>query len=187
MTRQSHTDVAIDLARSRVVVWLNRASGSVNARTEVTARDLLDGAGAAHACIISADPSTLDEVLTRAICDSDVLVLLAGDGTISAAANRCAGAGPALVPLPGGTMNVFSRALYGRHPWPEILREVLAKPRARGVSGGRAADHLFLVSAILGAPSPWTEAREALRRGHLVAAAGLVAEALRRPWGEELA
>src|SRR5665213_2211686 len=187
MTMTSHeAQWTGDLARNRIVAVLNRASGGFDARCEALMRGLLDAAGLSHALIVCADPSDLREKLALAIGEADVLVLLAGDGTVSTAANLCAGKGPALIPLPGGTMNVFSRALYGRCSWPQILRKVLSAPSPRVVSGGCADHSLFLVSAILGASARWAEVREAVRKGDARTGARLVGEALGHPLGEAL-
>ena len=52
----------------------------------------------------------------------EVLIVLGGDGTIRTAAEVCAEKGPYLIPLPGGTMNMLSRALYGDVAWEESLK-----------------------------------------------------------------
>jgi diacylglycerol kinase family enzyme len=165
---------------------LNRASGGFDRHSEAQARSLFEGAGVADASIVCADPANLRITLKRALDGADVVVILAGDGTMAAAASLCGGQGPAVVPLPGGTMNVLSHALYGRNPWQDTLRRVLAAPRARIVSGGRAGDRVFMVSAMLGVPSRWIEAREALRKGHLRTAARRLADAWRQPYPEVL-
>jgi len=43
--------------------------------------------------------------------DVDVVVVLAGDGTLNEAANGLAGSQTALAPLPGGSTNVFARSI----------------------------------------------------------------------------
>ena len=100
----------------------------------------------------------------------DLLIVLGGDGTIRTAAQACAEAGPYIMPLPGGTMNMLPRALYGDVSWQEALRNTLAVPSVKTLSGGRVADKLFFVAAILGAPSLWVEPREATREGDFVGA-----------------
>jgi diacylglycerol kinase family enzyme len=97
--------------------------------------------------------------------DLDVLVVLGGDGTIRSAAELCTSDGPLLIPLPGGTMNILPKALYGDASWQDILRNVIANPRAKQVSGGTVGGKRFYISAICGAPALWAHAREALREG----------------------
>ena len=90
----------------------------------------------------------------------DVLIVLGGDGTIRTAAQGCTKEGPRLIPLPGGTMNMLPRALYGDVPWEDALKNTLRASSARMLSGGRVGDSLFFVAAIVGAPSLWAGARE---------------------------
>ena len=186
MRRPARASPPFDLSQARVSVVLNRAAGGVDGRAEAVLRDIFEAAKIPHAPIVCADRSDLREKLEGALDDSDVLVLLAGDGTISAAANLCGERGTMLVPLPGGTMNVLSRALYGHVPWAEVLRRVLSASTPQILSGGRAGGRLFLVSAILGVPSRWTEARESLRSRHLAAGLRQITDALGRPFPENL-
>src|SRR4029453_3749842 len=98
----------------------------------------------------------------------NVLVVLGGDGTIRTAAEGCTEEGPYLIPLPGGTLNMLSRALYGDVSWEDALKNTLAAPSVRVLSGGRVADKQFFIAAIVGAPSLWAEARESIREGEIV-------------------
>jgi hypothetical protein len=102
------------------------------------------------------------------------LVVLGGDGTIRTAAEACTGTDTYLIPLPGGTLNVLSRALYGDSSWQEALKETLANPLTKELSGGRVGDKLFFVAAVVGAPGLWMEAREAIREGDILNAVGKV-------------
>ncbi|HTK34147.1 MAG TPA: diacylglycerol kinase family protein [Caulobacteraceae bacterium] len=176
----------LDLSRTRIFVVLNRASGRFRPDSERTAGDVLEQAGAGAVAVVAVEPDGLPAALDRAAAEAEVLAVLGGDGTARSAAARCGMGGPILVPLPGGTMNVLSRALYGAHPWPAVLRQVLADPRPWTLSGGRADGELFLISAILGVPSRWARAREALRHGHLKHAALMVRAALAHPWPDPL-
>jgi diacylglycerol kinase family enzyme len=93
--------------------------------------------------------------------------VLGGDGTIRTAAEACTGTGAYLLPLPGGTL---PRALYGDASWQNALKNTLADPAIKVLSGGRVADAnaLFFVAAVVGAPGLWMEAREAIREGDIL-------------------
>ena len=95
----------------------------------------------------------------------ELLIVLGGDGTIRTAAQACSRAGNYLIPLPGGTMNMLPRALYGDVLWQDALKKTLADPATKVLSGGRVADNLFFVAAVIGAPTLWVEARESIREG----------------------
>jgi diacylglycerol kinase family enzyme len=98
----------------------------------------------------------------------EVLIVLGGDGTIRTAAEVCADKGPYLIPLPGGTMNMLPRALYGDEAWEESLKNTLAAPSLKVLSGGRIARKQFLIAAIVGAPALLAEPRESMRDGNIV-------------------
>jgi len=98
----------------------------------------------------------------------DIFIVLGGDGTIRTAAEACAEKGPYLIPLPGGTMNMLPRALYGDVSWEDALKNALTAPSAKVLSGGRIADKQFFIAAIVGAPALWAEPRESIREGDIV-------------------
>jgi diacylglycerol kinase family enzyme len=97
----------------------------------------------------------------------EVLIVLGGDGTIRTAAEACAEKGSCLIPLPGGTMNMLPRALYGNVPWEEVLKKTLTAPSTKVLSGGRVANKRFFIAAIVGAPALWTQPRESMREGNI--------------------
>lgn len=143
----------------------NLASGSVgpDAPAEIE-RIFADFGISARVCA----PETRD--LTRCLNEAvgagpDLLVVLAGDGTARAAAELCGPQGPILVPLPGGTMNLLPRALYGKRSWQDALSVALAEGEVKMLGGGAIGEHRFLVAAILGSPALWAPAREAARVG----------------------
>jgi diacylglycerol kinase family enzyme len=105
--------------------------------------------------------AALREALDRS---PDLMVVLAGDGTVREAARLCGPDGPPLAILPGGTMNMLSHALYGFAPWADTLRAVLERSEVVTVSGGRVSGRPFYTAAILGSPALWAPVREAVRR-----------------------
>lgn len=162
----------------RIRAVLNTGSGSVNAASPARMAQIFADAGQGHAEIVVASPADIETTLAAAMNEADVVIVLGGDGTIRTAAHGCGQCGKLLVPLPGGTMNMLPRALYGAKTWPKVLAQVLAKPRVQVVSGGRIGKESFYCAAILGAPSLWADAREAVRHGHLIEAVKRSAVAL---------
>jgi len=110
----------------------------------------------------------------------EVLIVLGGDGTIRTAAEACAEKGSYLIPLPGGTMNMLPRALYGNVSWEESLKKTLTSPSTKVLSGGRVANKRFFIAAIVGAPALWTQPRESMRGGNIAGLYGNVS------WEESL-
>lgn len=165
--------------RGSIVAVFNTGSGSCDSSSEGQAREIFEAAGLAVEIHVVA-PSEIDQALKDAVAKADVLVVLGGDGTIGGAAALCGETRPYLIPLPGGTMNMLPKALYGTADWQSALKATLADPELKSVSGGQAGNRRFFCAAILGAPSLWADAREAVRDGDLVEAAKRAVTATRR-------
>ena len=158
----------------------NLASGGVakDAPEEIE-KIFADHGLAAHVCA----PETHDLTnCLRAAIDSapDLLVVLAGDGTARTAAELCGPDGPVLAPLPGGTMNMLPRALYGARSWQDALTVALAEGTERVIGGGEIEGRPFLVAAVLGSPALWGPAREAARYHEPLKALARARRAFRR-------
>ncbi len=148
----------------KVGVVINTSSGGCDSNCEGEMLDILEGAGIVEAKIWCGEADQMERSFREAARQKlEVLVALGGDGTIRRAAEACAAQGRYLIPLPGGTMNMLARALYGDVSWQDALNKILAAPSAKTLSGGRVADKQFLIAAIVGAPTLWAEARESIR------------------------
>jgi diacylglycerol kinase family enzyme len=119
--------------------------------------------------------------LTRAAAESgvDVVVTLGGDGTVNEAVNglMTAEAGlargtapafrlPALAVVPGGSTNVFARALGLPRDWVEgtgVILDGLRSGRHRVIGLGRADDRYFTFTAGLGLDAAVTRRVEQAR------------------------
>jgi diacylglycerol kinase family enzyme len=127
------------------------------------------------------EPAQLIDELKAAIdAGPDLLITLAGDGTVRAAAELCGMDGPLIAPLPGGTMNMMPHAVYGQRSWQEALQLALEDGRERDVGGGCIEGHRFLCAAILGSPARLAPVREAARARKPVVALARARHALRR-------
>ena len=167
-------------ALRRVAAVVNPASGSVGLEAVEVLRSMLAGRDL-DATVLAPDPHEIEQAVKLAVDTApDLLIILAGDGTARLAAELCGPTGPLIAPLPGGTMNLLPRALYGERPWPEALTAALDIGVERMVSGGVIGGHPFYCSAILGSPALWARAREAVRKGRLLEAWRRSAHALRR-------
>lgn len=144
---------------------INVASGSVGPDAPDEMARLLAEHGVkaqVHAC----QPGELIDQLKASVdAAPDLLITLAGDGTVRAAAELCGPDGPVIAPLPGGTMNMLPHAVYGARPWPEALKLALEDGRIRELGGGCIDGHRFLCAAILGSPARLAKVRESAREG----------------------
>ena len=142
---------------------VNPASGSVGAGAAAQLAQITESFGL-EAVVHELSPGTLVKQISEAVAAKpDLLIVLAGDGTARLAADKCGPDGPLVAPLPGGTMNMLPKALYGERNWQDALTATLETGEVRPVSGGEISGMSFYVAAILGAPALWADAREAVR------------------------
>jgi diacylglycerol kinase family enzyme len=185
-TRERPTDIdARASLRKRVIAVLNTESARCDASTAGRIVEIFAKQGLVPPEVVNVDPARVENALEDAAAKADVVVVLGGDGTARTAATECGKAGKLLIPLPGGTVNMLSRALYGDVSWDRALTNALAACEVREVSGGSAEGEPFFCVAILGAPALWADAREAIRRGRLLEACKRAVTAIRRS-GEAL-
>jgi diacylglycerol kinase family enzyme len=157
-----------ELATLRIGALLNTSSGSCDAQSEPQLKAILDEAKLTPVALRCVPGAELDGALAALIAAPvDVMIVLGGDGTIRTAAEKCGAAGITLIPLPGGTMNMLPRALYGARSWQVALAQTLAQPHVTKVGGGHVEGHQFFCAGIFGAASLWAEAREAIRENRL--------------------
>ncbi len=174
------------VAINRVVVLVNPLSGSVGTRAAGEARAILDDYPC-EAEVVELLGDTLNAQIDEALASRpDVLFVLAGDGTARAAASKAGPKGPLVAPLPGGTMNMLPKALYGTTDWKAALREALEHGQSHCVSGGVVEGHAFYCAGIFGSPALWAPAREAVREGKLGLAWTYGRRALRRAFSGKI-
>ena len=156
------------VARIRTVrAVVNPLSGSVDAGAAEALRAILAERWS-DVKVAEVQPQEIEPELRAAVdAAPDLLILLAGDGTIRMAATLAGADGPLLAPLPGGTMNMLPHAIYGAVAWRPALAQALETGVERDISGGEVDGRRFFVAAILGAPALWAPAREAMRHGNL--------------------
>lgn len=111
--------------------------------------------------------------------DIDLLLVWTGDGTINTAATRADGWDGAILPLPGGTLNLLSKALHGDRPAPDILADALAgKGGRRSIPIIRSAAGDAYITVVAGPATRWAEVRETMRQDGLLEASRAAPEAL---------
>ena len=170
----------------RVVVLVNPLSGSVGPRAAAEVERIM----ADYPCeteVVELVGDTMETQINTALATSpDVLFVLAGDGTARAVASKAGPKGPLVAPLPGGTMNMLPKALYGTTDWKAALRSALETGSAQCVSGGTVEGQAFYCAGIFGSPALWAPAREAMRTGKLGLAWTYGRRALRRAFSGKI-
>lgn len=170
-----------DLQGARIAALINSASGGSDAAAEGDMGAILNAAGISPEAVHCGTGAEMDAALEQiATAGLDTLIVLGGDGTIRAAAERCGKTGIRVIPLPGGTMNMLPRGLYGARDWRTALKDTLAAPHEAAIGGGEVDGHCFFCAGIFGNPAHWAEAREALRENRLLKAMQRAARAWRR-------
>jgi len=163
----------IHVSQMKFGAIINTSSGGCDSKSEAEMLAILKGAGVTNCKTWCGESDQIERAFAEAATHKPkILVVLGGDGTIRTASHACTGTDTYLLPLPGGTLNVLPRALYGDSSWQEALKRTLANPLTTELSGGRVGDKLFFVAAIVGAPALWMEAREAIRKGDILNAVG---------------
>lgn len=173
-----------------MIMLVNPLSGSVGPRAAAEAEAIL----AEYPCdasVVSLEGGQFDQQIQDALdAGPDVLFVLAGDGTAGTIASRAGPDGPLVAPLPGGTMNMLPKALYGTADWKLALRRALEEGAPQCVAGGEVTDgeitQAFYCAAIMGSPALWAPAREAMRTGKLKLAWLYARRALKRAFSGRL-
>lgn len=151
----------------RIIILVNPLSGGVGPQATEEAGAILAEYPLEAAVVVLEGPRIPDQIAEALEARPDVLFILAGDGTARSVAARAGAQGPLIAPLPGGTMNMLPKALYGTGDWKKALRLALEEGTPLPVAGGEVEGEAFYCAAILGSPALWAPAREAIREGKL--------------------
>jgi diacylglycerol kinase family enzyme len=131
----------------RVLLLVNDAASSVTARKRVVIRKALAADHDVEVALTSRRGHAARLARAAAGEGFDVVVVLAGDGTLNEAADGLAGTSTALAPLPGGSTNVYARTLGLPDDAIEATGALLAALDARSlcrIGVGAVNDRRFL-------------------------------------------
>lgn len=161
---------------SRPVVLTNlSSSSSEDISGQITA--LLERYGYGRPEIMMGQSSDMKDMMAAMReAKGDLLISFGGDGTAAAVASIAREQDVPFIALPGGTMNMLMKGLYGSDVWQNCLLSGLAAAQPRPMTAGRVNDEAgnggsFLVGCMFGKPTKMSEAREELRDGHVADAA----------------
>jgi diacylglycerol kinase family enzyme len=169
---------------AKALVFFNDKAGSVGPKDRERLVEALGACDIGQYALI--DAKKISRKLFQRADEFDVIIVLGGDGTARAAAELAPRDGPPLVLLPGGTLNVLPRALYGDLAWPEALKAALERGEVRRLPMARANDKTFYVAAMFGNTALFARAREAVREGKPLTAWRRFRVALRRSFSRSL-
>jgi diacylglycerol kinase family enzyme len=113
--------------------------------------------------VVSVAPQDLETALDNAFGqEPDVVVVFGGDGTARAAAKRALATQVPIAPLPGGTMNVLAKLVFGHADLAKSIAD-LPMCRATGLDVGVVGGEPFFLSAAFGFAGPLARFRESMR------------------------
>lgn len=155
-------------AYKRALILFNEKAGSVHPGDRDKLIAAVREAGVDEYALVG--PESMSARLFKMAKDVDVIIVLGGDGTARNVAELAPANAPPLMLLPGGTLNVLPRALYGERAWPDALKDALERGVVKRLPAGKANGEPFFVAAIFGAPTLLARAREAVREGQFLRA-----------------
>ncbi len=143
---------------------VNRNSGYVMAKSPATVRAMLENATHGELGSLRMVAGAEVEAALKEAFDSrpSAVIVLGGDGTARSAAAHARRSETPFIPLPGGTMNLLPRRLYGDGDPAECLSKAL-KGSFRRLDAGCAGEHLFFLQGFFGVAPNIARAREAVR------------------------
>jgi diacylglycerol kinase family enzyme len=143
---------------------VNRNSGYVMTHSPALVRAMLENATRGELGLLRmVEGPQIERALEEAFGGAHAAVIvLGGDGTARTAAAHAMRTGVPVIPLPGGTMNLLPRRLYGEGDPSECLRLAL-EGGTRCVDVGEVAGKLFFLQGFFGVAPNIARAREAAR------------------------
>ena len=172
-----------DPASQRYVVVVNANAGG-SARFDADA--LRAATPDADFDVIAPTAPELEAAFDKAFSEKpSAVIVVGGDGTARTAAVRAVATGVPIIPMPGGTMNVLPKIVFGHG---DMARAIAAIPKLqpRTLDVGRVGGEPFFLSAAFGFLGPMTRLREATRADRRLQRVHQAAGALLRNIGPSL-
>jgi diacylglycerol kinase family enzyme len=160
----------------------NSQSGSHDPAVLAAIEEACRANGAPLAATFALPDDALPDAAALRRLSVDLLIVWTGDGTINAAAREAEGWTGALLPLPGGTLNLLSKALHGDRPATDILADALTGKGRRCpvpiIRTGDDAGGTAFITIVAGPATEWAEIRETMRQDGLIEASRAAPDAL---------
>lgn len=163
----------------RIALVCNSKSGSHDPAIRDAIEAACDDHGAPLVATFALPDAAIPDAAELERQQIDLLIVWTGDGTINAAAAGAATWDGAILPLPGGTLNLLSKALHGDRDAPDILADVLrGKGHRRPVPMIRSKDGDAFITIVAGPATRWAEVRETMRQEGVIEASRSAPDAL---------
>lgn len=157
----------------------NASSGSHDVGRIEAVERMFRSAGQSIARRITVGESHLPRGEDARAAGLSLAIIHGGDGTISSAASALDGWDGDILVLPGGTMNLLSRALHGDLPVEEIARQAVEAPLPSAPVPTIIGEELCALAGVIAGPTTvWGDVREQARHIDIAALASTIPEAL---------
>lgn len=156
---------------------INLSSGSVPRSAADQLSERLDQLGYNYD-IQTIEGVGLQQVLGK-VCRAtqDPVIVWGGDGTLAFALETLGSSGPAVLGLPGGTMNMLHKTIHGDVvDWRDCLTTQTLNSKPHDVAAGCVNGKKFYVAAMLGKLTGLARPREDLRDGEFIGAARAIVQ-----------
>ncbi len=155
----------------KISALINPRSGSVPEDAAEQLKSALNEMGEDCDVILLDGDDIVSPIQSCLEADPDLVIVWSGDGTVACALEQLGPDGPPILPLPGGTMNLFHKQIHGGPcEWRDCLERGLKDGREIDIPAGKAGDRSFYVAAMAGNLTDFTGPREALRKGRIMEA-----------------
>ena len=143
---------------------VNEAAGAASLTdVQALAAQVAGALPEAHLHLTSVAPHELESALDEIFAGKpDAVIVLGGDGTARAAAKRAMQTQTPIAPLPGGTMNVLAKLVFGHDDLRQSIVD-LKHSRVAAVDAGMVGGEPFFLSAAFGFAGPLAKLRETFR------------------------
>ncbi len=113
--------------------------------------------------ILSVAPEALEAAFDKAFAaNPTAVIVVGGDGTARTAAVRAVQTGIPIIPMPGGTMNVLPKIVFGHDDMARAMADI-SRLQPQSLDVGRISGEMFFLSAAVGLAGPMARLREATR------------------------
>ena len=164
---------------SRPALICNTQSGSHDDAVREQIAELCRANGAPLVATFALPDGNIPDAAELELQCIDLLLVWTGDGTINAAATKAAGWDGAILVLPGGTLNLLSKALHGDRPVAEILADALSgKNRRHPIPTIESDGGTAFITVVAGPATRWAEVRETMRQDGIIEASRAAPDAL---------